>query len=264
MEAKHTARGRRGLYTMLNTEPFNIQLAGITIAVQTQFPQTEIFCKNYLSKNTADFSIIITPEDIIREREKSAMIDLKEGRKIHRHFDEYLETLALYRKIADKLTDYRTILVHGSAVAVDGQGYLFTAPSGTGKSTHVRLWRELLGERAIIINDDKPLISQNESGVYIHGTPWCGKHNLNTNISVPLKAICLLTRGEKDYIEPIESATAMPMLLQQTHRPQNGEKIRSVLSSVEHLSKTVRFYRLECTMNPTAAKISFNTMSHGK
>lgn len=246
---------------MLRVAPFTIQLAGIKISVQTQFFETKAFCGEYLCDGEADFSVCITPEDIIREREKSILQDIKEGREARRHSDEYLETLALYRKISDKLTEYRTVLVHGSAISVDGQGYLFSAPSGTGKSTHVRFWRELLGERAVIINDDKPLISINEYGIYIHGTPWCGKHHLNTNISVPLKAICILNRGEKDYIEPINGTAAMPILLQQTHRPQNANGMHAVLSLIERLTKNVRLYRLECTINPTAAQIAFDTMS---
>ena len=80
----------------------------------------------------------------------------------------------IYRKIADALVDDGVILYHGSVIAVDGQGYLFTAKSGTGKSTHTALWRELFGERAVMVNDDKPLLRVKDDQVTVYGTPWNG------------------------------------------------------------------------------------------
>lgn len=139
--------------------------------------------------------------DIEYEREKSALEDRKEGLPIRNFPDSYLETLAVYRKFAENLLAYDTVLFHGSVVAVDGIGYLFTAKSGTGKSTHTRLWREYFGERAVMVNDDKPLLQVTENGVIVYGTPWDGKHHLSNNISVPLKAICILTRAEENHIE---------------------------------------------------------------
>ena len=84
--------------------------------------------------------------------------------------DDYLETLAVCRKIAERMPEYDTFLFHGSCIAVDGVGYLFTAKSGTGKSTHTRLWRELLDNRATMVNDDKPLIRIADDGLVIYGT----------------------------------------------------------------------------------------------
>ena len=111
-----------------------------------------------------------------------------------------METLAVYRKIADQMLSYDTLLFHGSVVAVDETGYLFTAKSGTGKSPHARLWREYLGERAVMVNDDKPLLQITKNGVIAYGTPWDGKHHLSSNIAVPLKAICILTRASENHI----------------------------------------------------------------
>ena len=156
-------------------------------------------CREYRAAGVPDFRIEITPSDIVFEREKSAQADKAEERAIQFYSDGYLETLAAYRKIAERMPEYDTILFHGSCVAVDGAGYLFTAKSGTGKSTHTRLWRELLGDRAIMINDDKPLIRISDSGAIIYGTPWDGKHHLSNNIAVSLKAICILERAKKRY-----------------------------------------------------------------
>ncbi len=245
---------------MLRVEAFSIRLAGKVFEVRAQFPETKAFCGEYLCSDEADFSVDITQEDIVHEREKAARQDMKEFGKALQHSDLYLETLALYRKIAGRLAEHQTLLVHGSAIAVDGQGYLFTAKSGTGKSTHTRLWRELLGERAVMINDDKPLITIGENGAYIHGTPWCGKHGLHTNLSVPLRAICILERGEQDTIEPVSSDAALPVLLQQTYRPKDMVQLGQVLTAVGMLAQSVKLYRLHCTMNLDAAQVAYAAM----
>lgn len=128
---------------------FKIRLADKVIAVSALHGYIADYCRGYISDDTPDFAVQITQSDIDYEREKSRREDIKEGIPIRNFSDEYLETLAVYRKIAEKMIDYDTILFHGSVIAIDGIGYLFTAKSGTGKSTHTRLWRDLFGERAI-------------------------------------------------------------------------------------------------------------------
>ena len=138
--------------------------------------------------------------DILYEKEKSRREDIKEGIPIREFSDAYLETLAVYRKICSCLLDEDILLFHGSVVSVDGIGYLFTAKSGTGKSTHTKYWREYFKDRAIMINDDKPLLEIKEDRVNVYGTPWDGKHRLSCNTCVPLKAICILNRGQDNNV----------------------------------------------------------------
>lgn len=158
------------------------------------------------------------------------------------------------------MLDYDTLLLHGSCVAVDGVGDLFTAKSGTGKSTHTRLWREVFGTRAVMVNDDKPLIRVTETGAIVYGTPWNGKHRLGENISVPLHAICVLERDTVNHIEPVEKKSIYPILLQQTHRPQDSAKMMKMLNLVDRLAANVELYRLGCNMEPNAAKVAYEGM----
>ena len=144
---------------------------------------------------------------------------------------------------------------------MDGEGYLFTAKSGTGKSTHTGLWRELLGEKAVMVNDDKPFLEITESGVIVHGSPWNGKHRLGANISLPLKAICLLERGEENEIESIAPKDAVLMLMQQSCRPMDRRKMPKYPELLDGLSQRVDFYRLKCNMEPEAVKLSYEAMS---
>ena len=199
--------------------------------------------------------------DIDFEREKSAREDTKEGIPIRQFSDAYLETLAVYRKIADHLLFCDTLLFHGSVIAVDGEGYLFTAKSGTGKSTHTRLWREYFGEHAVMVNDDKPLLHITDSGVTAYGTPWDGKHRLSTNIAVPLKGICILTRDITNHIEPVEPHAVYPLIVQQTNRSLSADGMKQTLSLIDRMLNAVPVYRLGCNMDIEAARVAYEGMN---
>ena len=237
-----------------------LKLAGRRIRVETVFGSTLALCREYLddSPGDLDFSIRTTPSDIAFEREKSRREDEVEGIPVRQFSDEYLETLAVYRKIAERMPAYDTFLFHGSAIAVDGMGYLFTAKSGTGKSTHTRLWRELLGKRAVMVNDDKPLIRISGDGATVYGTPWDGKHRLSNHISVPLKAVCFLQRAEENSIHDITKPEALPMLIQQAYRPADPDTLVKTLRLIDRMN--VSFYQLSCNMEISAAELSYHTM----
>ena len=176
----------------------------------------------------------------------------------------YVENTLVFRAFCEHVLANRNGLIfHSSAIAVDGNAYLFTAPSGTGKSTHTRLWRELLGNRAVMVNDDKPLIRMEDDGFYVYGTPWNGKHGLDTDCKVKIKAICQITRGEQNHIEPLSSAQMLPVVLNQTLRPQNLGQMDNLLELIEKMLGTVKTYRLKCNISLQAAQLSYKTMSEG-
>lgn len=182
------------------------RIADRCIKMDSLHEEVHKLCSDYrVPDGNVDFAITTTPADIDYERQRSAREDEKEGVEIRYFTDSYLETLAVYRKMAEQLLALDTLLFHGSVIAVDGKGYLFTAKSGTGKSTHTRLWREYFGERAIMVNDDKPLLKITENNVMVYGTPWDGKHRLSSNVVVPLQGICILNRGEENRIEKISA-----------------------------------------------------------
>ena len=229
------------------------RIAERTIEIRSLYSYVQELCAAYRAdgvNEAPDFVVEIGPADIAFERSRAG----------DEWSDAYLETLAVYRKIAERMPDYDTVLFHGSCVSVDGTGYLFTARSGTGKSTHARLWRELLGERAVMVNDDKPLIRVGESSAVIYGTPWNGKHHLGSNISVPLKAVCILKRGESNRIEPLGADEAYPEMLQQAYRPMDRDAMRKTLSLLDRLSGSVRFWRLFCNTDIEAAGIAYEAM----
>lgn len=236
------------------------RLAGHTVEIESLYPQVHTLCADYRVGGGPEYRISITPADIAFERDRSAREDLVEGRPVGKYGDGYLETLAVYRKLTLALLPENILLVHGSVVAVDGEGYLFTAKSGTGKSTHTRLWMEVFGPRAVMVNGDKPLLHVGDSGVTVYGTPWDGKEHLSRNMSCPLKAICILARGEDNRIWPVSKKAALPMLLQQCNRPREPAALAKALALTDRLGSLVPIYRLECNMSPEAAVVAYEGM----
>ncbi len=240
------------------------RFAGRRVAVCALHPDVHTLCADYRAEGAADFSVTTTQADVDFERRRSAREDEFEGIPVRQFSDGYLEALAVCRKIAERMPEYDTVLFHGSCVAVDGAGYLFAAKSGTGKSTHTRLWRELLGDRAVMVNDDKPLIRVGGDGTATaFGTPWNGKHRLGADVAVPLKGLCILERASENVIRPVSKAEAYPMLLQQVYRPLDGGAMKKTLNLIDALAGAVRLWRLDCNMEPEAARVAYDAMKEG-
>lgn len=235
------------------------RLAEKTIAIESLYDRVHRRFAGYRADGEPDFSVSIIPSDLDYEQERELICAEKDNRPPVMSSPESREELAVYRKIAERMPDYDTFLFHGSVIAVDGEGYLFTAKSGTGKSTHTKLWREMLGERAVMVNDDKPLIRAAET-VTVFGTPYNGKHNLGCNMSVPLKAVCILTRAAENSIVRISKQEAYAMLLQQVFRPRDPAVMQKTLTLIDRLAAQTALYRLGCNMEPEAAEVAFNGM----
>lgn len=225
------------------------RFADISFTLDARYPWLEEQCREYETEPGAkSIRIAVTEEEIDRENV------FKEA-----YSRGYLESLAVYRKISEAVLDHDAFLFHCSAVAVDGEAYLFSAPSGTGKSTHTRLWRERFGERAVMINDDKPLIRMEEGTFYVYGTPWNGKHHLSVNQKAPVKAICLLERGKTNHAQQISPAEAYPGLYRQIYRPQNDRgKMLKTLQLLHKMAESVPLYRLQCDISQDAVRASWD------
>ena len=174
-----------------NMIDFNMRLADLTVSLSVSEPKTAQSCEKYIvHDNSAVFHVQASEEDLHKEAKFFAKRNGEAARPLP-HWQ--LEKSALYRKIAEEMMDYNRILIHGSALSMDQNGYLFIAPSGTGKSTHAALWRKVFKERVVMINDDKPLVYVNQNDIRVYGTPWDGKHHLSTNTSVQLKPFAAFT-----------------------------------------------------------------------
>lgn len=228
---------------------FSFSVADIVVNVEAQYQFTRDFCREFLAEGPAEFSIVLRKEDIEHER---TFTD-------EPFSSEYLETLALLRRLSQELIRRDTILFHGSALAADGKGYIFTAPSGTGKTTHTRLWLQTV-PGSYVLNGDKPFLRLKDNRIWVCGSPWRGKENYGVNEMLPLEAICILERDSFDHIEQIQSAEALITLIRQTYRPDEPFLLMRSLQLIGDVAQTVRLYKLGCTMNPDAARVSSEAM----
>jgi len=229
----------------------NIELAGLIIDIKEPGEYTVDMCKNYIYTGDKRPDIIIENDLEAVEKEKKLYLDAAW---------DYLQNICIYRQICKKIVEYGAMLIHSAAISVDNEGYLFTALSGTGKTTHVNLWLKKFGDRAEIINGDKPIIRKTDGKFHVYGTPWCGKEGINVNTHVPVKGICILERGERNVIKEVPHNIALSELLGQTSRPSDAPGMNALLDILDKLISEVPVYRLSCNMNPEACEVSYNEM----
>ena len=238
---------------------FRIKLADLPIQVSAAYDSTSAFCQNYYTQEPAELHVRVRQEDIDFARQQIEELELLEFGRTRPYPDSYLETVALCEVIADTLLFHNVLLFHGSVVAVGGKCYMFTASSGTGKTTHTQLWlRAIPG--SFVLNGDKPFVLFREDGVYACGSPWQGKENFGTNAILPLEGICILERDTENHIQRIPFWEAYQPLLAQSHRSPQMADLVSYLQLLKKL-ETVPMYRLGCNMDPEAALVSYRGMT---
>ena len=154
--------------------------------------------------------------------------------------------------------------LHASAVELDGRAYLFSGPSGMGKSTHTRLWQQCFGENVRVFNDDKPALRLLDDRWYAYGTPWCGKDGINQNAKVPLAGICFLKQAPENRIRRLTPREALGRIMAQTiHRMAHSENLDLLLGHLEKIVQRIPVYELENRPEPEAARLSYETMRRG-
>lgn len=163
-----------------------------------------------------------------------------------------------------QLIRFNGMRLHSSAVVVDGKAYLFSADPGTGKSTHTKLWLKQFGDKAYILNDDKPIIRFVDGTFYAYGSPWSGKDDLSVNKGVPIAGITMLERGKKNEIDRFFGVEALAALMRQLPRPRKLEYRSKVLKLLDKLINDVPIWKLKCNMDPEAAIVSYEAMSGQK
>lgn len=231
---------------------FTIRMAEKNIQINNRYDYIKDYCKNYIVNNVIpDFIVEVSDDEILAEKSEEYSSTMG-----------YLETLAVYRKICERLVDDNIILVHSSVLMVDGQAVMILAPSGTGKSTHSRLWRQVYGDRVTMINDDKPLVSvyTDDEGTHltVYGTPWCGKHGIETNTSAPVKAIFILKRSETNYTRKLSSKEAFPYIYRQIYHTNNEMLMKKILPLMLTFAENVEIYELGCNMEEEAARTAYS------
>ncbi len=180
--------------------------------------------------------------------------------------DAYLANLALCRQIAEIGPRHGRFVAHMAVIEYDGLAYAFAAPSGTGKSTHIRLWKDVFGPRVKVINGDKPILRLSGSVmdkpvVIACGTPWGGKEGWQSNASAPLAGLCFVRRGDVDACRLLDPGEALTRALGQVYMPTDPQSAALTLDFLDVLLREVPLFDLSCTMGRSAVKASFEAMT---
>lgn len=232
---------------------FSIKIAGLKIGIYAIYDRVKDMCSDYIDhSDEPDFTVTITDSDIAKEAVKNDFSQEAMTPQIA----AYLETLAVYRKIAENVLSFDTFLMHGSVVAVGDDAFMITAKSGIGKTTRTGFWLEQI-QNSYVVNGDKPLIRIKDGQVYACGTPWRGKENLGSNRMVPLKGIYFLERAEENSIEEISFSDAFSKLMKQTYQPESSLNLIKTLNLLKQLDGKVRFFVYRSNLDRASVKLAY-------
>ena len=228
---------------------FNIKIANTVFQINAFSETTKKYCRDFLTDEKEDFVITLTEQDLKNERtyDSDGQVYVNE------------EMSATYRKIADIFVEHNIVVFHSSAISVDGNGFLFTARSGTGKSTHTNLLKQLLGDRMAYINDDKPLLDINdEDNIMIYSSPWNGKERRGNNISSPLKGIIFLNRGIDNSCRKISDKNEIYIkLISQIYLPLEKSKREKALKNADIILRKINFYEINVNKDISSAMMTY-------
>lgn len=159
------------------------------------------------------------------------------------------------------LSENCAIAIHSSVIEIEGRGVLFLGESGTGKSTHTRLWRESI-EGARLLNDDSPIVRIIDDVVRVYGSPWSGKTPCYKALNYPIAGFCRLSQAPENRIIRLKGIAAIGALLPSAP-PQfaHDDYLQdAILSTLGRILKSVPVYHLACLPNVEAAKLSYKTI----
>lgn len=224
------------------------QIAGLTVDMEVS-GRTESQAKPY--------SVPVNgPADITLSCDARRVLELNPDLETP-EIAEYCATGLIFAKY---LLEYGGTFLHASAILLDGKAYLFSANSGTGKSTHTEKWCRLFG--AVYLNDDKPALRLENGCWMAYGTPWSGKNDLSLPTGAPLGGIAFLKRGQTNAIRPMAAHEAVPLIMNQSLWKLNQQQMEAQLTLVDDLLRRVPVWELTCRNDDDAAILSHRVMTN--
>ena len=235
---------------------FKIKVAGFIIEIDNKYDFIRNQCKKYIYEGEGcDFNVSCTEEQMAEDRKLLSEEEYSDG---------YIESVCMYRCLCLQLPERDSFVMHAAVIGVGDKAYAFTAKSGTGKSTHIRPWKKLLGDKVYAVNGDKPILRFIDGKLIAYGTPWWGKENWNNNIGVELDSLCFLERAEKNSIEVYPQEAAAPKIMKQILIPKDTLGAIKTLELVDKMLKCTKLWKLGCNISVEAAEVAYGAMCGGK
>lgn len=228
------------------------KIAGLNVIMDVSGELTAIRSEKYKYNfsSTPDFEIIGMKSNIERMMRDEGLTE------------QEAEYVASGARFYNNLVSFGGFMLHSSAVCYNGKAYLFTADSGTGKSTHTSLWKKYLTDKAFILNDDKPAVRLIDGKFYAAGTPWSGKTDQNENVLVEIGSVAFLKRGKENKISPLNPSLAVLPLLSQTSFPTSSERVDALSKLLEQFVTNIPIFELYCDISEQAFITSFEKMTN--
>ena len=229
---------------------FTVNFAKLNIAVCCNYDFTYKFCRDYLTDDAPDFSVSVNEQQIDTEIAESPYNPSR----------PYAESICAYREIAEKLPQYDRCVFHGAVISYGNKGYIFTAPSGTGKTTHISLWQKYL-DGVEIVNGDKPILHITENGVTAYATPYAGKEGFQNHSHIQLCGICFIEQAKENSIKRIHPAECLTRIMSQIYKPFDSLAVVKTLELLDRLLTGVPVYVLGCNISEDAVRCSFEALT---
>ena len=227
-------------------------IAGLRIKIENRGAYTTKFCQDYLSQNQEDSADLVA---------KVTEEEFEEERAVSQNFSAgYIENICLYRSICRQIPAKNRFLLHASILERNGKAYAFLGRSGTGKSTHTKLWLQYV-DNTCVLNGDKPILEFTDGKFYAHGTPWQGKEGWGYKGKAELCGLCFLEQAKENSISKMSVTETSSKVFQQILLPQDEENVVATLDLVDKLIATVPSYLLKCDISEQAVSLSFEKLT---
>ena len=223
---------------------FRIKVADVCVEIDNRYGFVEDVCRDYIVKDGQEpaFRVQISSDEVHR------MLSGATWNLTAPMAESYLINRALCRKMAE----YDAYLFHSAVITYKGKCIAFSGKRGTGKSTHIGLWKDKFGKEVTVINGDKPILALREGKLIAYGTPWCGKEGWQTNTSAELDAVVFLEQAKTNEIAAIGKEEFTHRISEQILPPAKPEMTDRFAALLHHTVEHVPAYVLECNMSTTA------------
>ena len=201
----------------------------------------------------------------LQKRLKGVLIcsaDYREGELFAKDYNGFGINNAIMVLYALATADKHTALFHSSVVSYEGRAYMFLGTSGTGKSTHSRLWLKYI-EGTELVNDDNPVVRILDDGsIWVYGSPWSGKTPCYRNVSYPLGAFVMLSQAPRNVIRRMRPIEAYAALLASISGKRWDSRMAEGLHDTENLLVTNgAVWHLDCLPDEEAALLCCRTVN---
>ena len=229
---------------------FLYRIADLNIRINTITNYVPAIGNQFIIDNKCLSDIVITATEEKIEKYKEKMPE-------HLREIGFCENLCVLNELASEILKFNTFLIHGVSAKINNIGIIFTGKSGIGKTTHLKLWQELLGEKLVVINGDKSLIRFIDDTPYVFGTPWKGIERIGGNESSVLTDICFIEQNQEDIVYEISSDEAFQKILNQIYIPDDSTKRIQILTLLDKILKKCRFWVIKCGTTLNAAEVAY-------